>query len=225
MNWSKVIRNNQEAEDAELKELIDSRVGFYDSADLAIGTHSILCEYNKFLNEEIFNQWMLILNELDIIHPMVLYSMANTGITVDVKCAFLIESFEGLAELIASKNSKYKIPEKRKGESHLGNCVKSIINLYGMDIFDKEMEKKEEGFISVLVNSRNRIAHIKSKNGKRVLNGTESILYSIKLSYLYRVVLFSLLGIGYSEYSNKLKESVSQWNDWENVLNNLLLEL
>ena len=42
--------------------------------------------------------------------------------------------------------------------------------------------------------------HIKRNCSGSYLNGPESVLYSIKISFLYRIVLFNLLGISPSLY-------------------------
>lgn len=52
-----------------------------------------------------------------------------------------------------------------------------------------------ETFSAALKESRNRIAHIKAKQGKLFLDGKESVLYLCKLSMLYRIILFDLLEI------------------------------
>ena len=97
---------------------------------------------------------------------------------VDMKCAFLIEAFIGVGEIIQSKKSEFVLPKRKsREESQLGLDLKYIIIHYGQEIFRGEYQKDLEGFVQILVNSRNRIAHIKSKQNGKFLNGDESVLY------------------------------------------------
>ena len=201
---ARILDNGCEIDNAELWELLNGRVGFYKSADFTIGAHSNFLSFSKVLSSDLLALWIDILNELEILHPMVLYSMSNTGLPVDCKCAFLIEAFEALAELVAMKTSTYALPAVAPGESKLGKRLYSLMNLYGRDVFSKEIAVNQDALVGVLVASRNRIAHIKSKQGKRILSGPESVLYAVKLSYLYRIIVLTLLGIDYDEYSDKV---------------------
>jgi len=219
------IVNNGETASSELSKYIENRVGLYKSADFVKGGHSSFVDYDIVLTEELFQKWLTMKSELDITHQMVLYSMADTSLPIDCKCAFLIESFEALAELVKSYNQNYVLPTVKKGESKLGKRLTSILDLYGIDIFKKELDINRDKLVEILVNSRNRIAHIKSRQEKNYLNGPESVLYAVKLSYLYRTVLLSLLDIGYSLYSVKLKKSIESWNSWNGVLDIFLKKL
>ena len=72
------------------------------------------------------------------------------------------------------------------------------------------------------VDSRNRIAHIKTKSDKKYLDGGESLIYTIKMFYLYRVVLFHLIGIELSSYNQKIKKSVDKWDDHNGIVDMFL---
>ncbi len=78
------------------------------------------------------------LEELDIGYPMVLYSMADAGMPIDCKTAFIIESFESLAALLKSIISHSLDLMFINGESALKKYLCAIIGLYGKDIFCKE---------------------------------------------------------------------------------------
>ena len=218
----RIIEDGDETESIELQELLDSRVGFYKSADYTIGEHSSFMPFSKVLSGNLFSAWIEILSELDILHPMVLYSMSNSELPVDCKCAFLIEAFEALAELVAMKISTYSLPPVSRWESKLGKYLSTLMGLYGRDVFSREIAINQDAFVDILVASRNRIAHIKSKQGKRILNGSESVLYAVKLSYLYRIIILSILDIDYDGYSDKVKESVLRWDSWQNALDGIL---
>ena len=221
----KLILGTEEQESDAIKDWMQYRVNLFRSADFTRGSHSKFLDFDSVLTADVFDSWLDIYKELDILHQMVLYSMADTGLPIDCKCAFLIESFEALAELVESKNQNYVLPTVKKGESKLGKRLASIIELYGTDIFARESAVSRDNLVMILVNSRNRIAHIKSKQGKNFINGAESVLYAVKLSYLYRTVLLNLLGIDYSLFSSKLKESVRGWNTWNGILDSFLKKL
>lgn len=212
-------------ESADISALIGHRLNLFDSADFALGNHSSFIDIFSVISDNLYTRWIVLMKELDILHPMVLYCMANTGLPVDCKCANLIESFEALEELINMCDATYTIPKVKKCESKLGKYLEHIIIIYGKSIFSEELVTNQAQFIKILVDSRNRIAHIKSRQGKAYLNGEESILYAIKLSYLYRSVLLKLLGIDSGLYEDKIKASVQNLNEWDNILKTFLLRL
>ena len=75
--------------------------------------------FDQYIDDNVFLKWIKMLEELDIVHPMVLYSMADTGMPIDCKTAFIIESFESLAELIKKYNKSFAKPSYKRGESLL----------------------------------------------------------------------------------------------------------
>lgn len=85
---------------------------------------------------------------------------------------------------------------------------------YGQEIFRGEYQKDLEGFVQILVNSRNRIAHIKSKQNRKFLNGDESVLYLHKLSLMYRIILLDLLDIPLNRYKERLSNRIETINCW-----------
>ena len=222
---SKIITNGIAIKSDDLTQKMTRRLKLFNSADFTIGSHSTFLSFNKYLDKDVFIRWIAMIKELDILHRMVLYSMADTGMPIDCKSAFLIESFEALSELIELYDPSFKRPMVKKGESKLGKYLYAIIEKYGTDIFLNETKADLQKVIEVFVNSRNRIAHIKSKQGKKYLNGEESVLYAIKLSFLYRNVLLILLGVDYSTYSSVIIKSVDDWNNWNGVLNNFLARI
>lgn len=187
----------------------------YYSADFMIGESNRLINFSEALSETLFDDWRMIQEELDIVHNMVLYCLSSVKMPVDMKCAFLIESFSGVGELIQNRRKDFILPKKKnKDESELGLRLKYIISHYGQEIFRDECQRNLGDFIQVLTNSRNRIAHIRSKQGKRFLNGKESVLYLCKLSLMYRIILFDLLNIPQSLYQERLSNRIETINHW-----------
>ena len=61
-------------------------------------------------------------------------------------------------------------------------CIDAVISKYGQDIFDEEYNVNKDKFLQTLVNTRNRIMHIKRNQlTDKFLSGSESILYLMKL--------------------------------------------
>lgn len=118
-------------------------------------------------------------------------------------------------EFIQSKKSEFVLPKRKsREESQLGLDLKYIISHYGQEIFRGEYQKDLEGFVQILVNSRNRIAHIKSKQNRKFLNGDESVLYLHKLSLMYRIILLDLLDIPLNRYKERLSNRIETINCW-----------
>lgn len=197
-------------------------LSYYSSADFIRGTSKFISAL-QFLSDELLDKWIQVENELQLVHPMVLYGMSSVKLPAELKTAILIEAFEPLFELIQKNNSGFKMADalpKSNGakDSKLRRMLESIILEYGADIFEKEIGKDIHSFCQALVNSRNRIFHIKSHTSKLFLDGSESVLYAAKLSMLYRKVLLELLGINYAFYSESLKELACKWNAWNGTL-------
>lgn len=72
----------------------------YFSADFMIGENNRLINFDEVLSETLFSNWCLIQEELDIVHNTALYCLSRVEMPVDMKCAFLIEAFIGVGEII-----------------------------------------------------------------------------------------------------------------------------
>lgn len=82
------------------KNLKKQRLSYFSSADFCSYTVNKLLDFDSVLTTELFEKWEELLIELDVVHQMYLYSLSNSGITVDVKCAFLVELAEPLVEIV-----------------------------------------------------------------------------------------------------------------------------
>lgn len=201
--------------DLYAKKYKETRLSYYKTSPVYFCNHHNLLNYYDILSSKLVESWKNIEEELDIVHPVFLYNVADTGVTCDVKCAYLIECLEALAEIANLKSVK--------GKMLLKDCVRNVISSYGIDIFHEEYKINEEAFLQILVNTRHRLMHIKRKQSiGKFLSGKESILFSVKIYYLYRVVVLSLLGIDYSKYEENLQNSIKYWNEWQNVLHDFL---
>lgn len=198
--------------------LVKGRLSYFSSADFCNYKVSKLLEFNTIITAELFYKWEQLLDELDMVHQMYLYSLSNSKITVDVKCAFLIELAEPLIEIVKAHTNLFSslIPGAR-GTS-LKNCIDALITKYGIDIFNSEVKNDYDRFLSAMVNSRVRIMHIKREQKGVFFNGTESVLYIQKMNLLYRRILFEVLDIAETHYKDSLVRCVSRLDNWNDVL-------
>lgn len=201
------------------------RLSYFSSADFCSYSVDKLLEFDTTLAAELFDKWEKLLDELDVVHQMYLYSLSNSGITVDVKCAFLIELAEPLVEIVKGHTNYFStlIPGARG--TTLKSCLDALITKYGVDIFEKELSNNSEQFLSAMVNSRVRIMHIKREQRGIYFNGNESVLYTLKMSLLYRRIIFEVLGISEINYRDNLLKCVSRLDKWNDVLEHFLLKL
>lgn len=204
--------------------LMHQRLSYFKSSDLVSYKVDKLLEFEEVLNSDLYDKWEHLLEELDIAHQMYLYAMGDTKITVDVKCAFLIELSETLVELLKAYTNSFQKLKPGNGTS-LRACVKALIEEYGKDIFEREMEANEKEFLSTVINSRVRIMHIKRNQKIKYFDGNESVLYILKLSLLYRRILLEILGVEKQVYVDKLRKCVSRLNRWNDTLDKFLLRL
>ena len=115
----------------------------------------------------------------------------------------MIESFLGICEIV-NKKTGLQLPSVSRNQSKFKYYFLMVSEQYGADIFKEEFSINKDKFATILVDSRNRIAHTKSKQNRIYLDGGESVMYLLKLSLLYRVILFNLLGIPQKIYNDKL---------------------
>lgn len=204
--------------------LMHQRLSYFKSSDLVSYKVDKLLEFEEVLNSDLYDKWEHLLEELDIAHQMYLYAMGDTKITVDVKCAFLIELSETLVEVLKAYTNSFQKLKPGNGTS-LRACVKALIEEYGKDIFEREMEANEKEFLSTVINSRVRIMHIKRNQKIKYFDGNEFVLYILKLSLLYRRILLEILGVEKQVYVDKLRKCVSRLNRWNDTLDKFLLRL
>lgn len=205
--------------------LIESRLDYYASASYMRRNYSKLVDSHLVINSNLINKWDKLKMELDINYSMAMYTMSDVAFPVECKCAFLIEAFLTLAELVKKTNDTFILPRVKRSESMLGKYIEAIILEFGMDIFKGEITTNSDKFIEILINSRNRIGHIKSRQGREYLDAQESLLYLVKLSYLYRIVILNLLDVDYMIYKVKLIDSVSVLNNWGSIYSSFVSKL
>lgn len=194
------------------KEYMDRRLPFYNTNNVFKTGNQKLCDWEKILTDSIYSNWITLLEELDIVHQIVLYTTADNGVPMELKLAFLIEIAEPMIELITMKKGIFS-SFADSNRASLKMCLDAIISYYGMDIFSEEY-KDSLNFTQKLVNSRVRIMHTKRNFTKEFITEPYDILmYSVKMNLLYRRVLLDLLGVKYPLYSGEVKRIVEEWKE------------
>lgn len=200
-----------------------TRISYFVSADYC--SKSKLFDFDSVLTSELFDKWEDLLEELDVVHQMYLYALCDCGITVDVKCAFIIELCEPLIEIIKAHTDLFDSLKPGKGTT-LKVCLSKIIDKYGKDIFKNELLPEiYEDFLQAMKNSRVRIMHIKREQKGIFFDGKESVLYIIKMSLLYRKIMFEMLDIDSSIYKDELIQYVKRIEKWDNIFDDFIYKL
>lgn len=221
--------NSEKIDDVKLQayavNILASRLSYFNSADFCRYDIDKLLEFEDVLTPDLFSDWEILLEELDVVHQMYLYSMSNSKITVDIKCAFLIELAEPLIEVVKEYMNFYTSLSPGNRGTSLKMCIDALITKYGTDIFGTELIKCYDQVLSAMVNSRVRIMHIKREQRGAYFNGKESLVYISKMSLLYRRILFEMMRIEEVKYKDKLQKSVDVCNKWNDILDNLMIRL
>ena len=79
------------------------RLSYFESSDFCKSTANKLIDFSDVLSGNLYCVWDDILDELDIVHQVFLYSSSNNGLPVDIKSAFLIEVAEPLVEIVKDR--------------------------------------------------------------------------------------------------------------------------
>lgn len=205
--------------------IMKTRLSYYNSADFCDYKLDKLLDFEKIITTELFDNWIELLDELDIVHQMFLYSTSDSKMPIDVKCAFLIELSEPLVEVVKTNTHFYSSLNPGERGTSLKMCIDALISKYGTDIFAKEIASNYDKFLQTIVNSRVRIMHIKRQQKGLFFNGSESILYAQKMTVLYRRILFEILGIDKELYKEKMASQIKSLDNWNDVQAKFLAKL
>lgn len=204
------------AEDADITQSWkECALACYESADFMCGSMNSLIDFTTVVNSKLYKRWNELREHLDIIHNMVLYCLSSVQMPKDMQCSFMIEAFEGLAGLVAKRKPQIAFEKAKKQESQLKINLLTFMRNYGAILFQDELNNNANEFAQILVNSRNRISHISSKHDRAYLNGEESVIYLMKLSLLYRLILFDLLEVDSTKYERKLRMQAKSINSYD----------
>ena len=207
------------------EHFMKGRLSYFLSADFCNYSIDKMLGFDFIITADLFDRWEKLLDELDIVHQMYLYSLSSSKMPVDIKCAFLIELAEPLVEIVKKYTNFYASLAPGSRGTSLKNCLDALITKYGVEIFRSELSNNYEKFLSAMVNSRVRIMHIKREQKSIYFNGNESILYASKMSLLYRKIMFEMLNIDEVSYRDNLLKCVSKLDKWNDTLERFLAKL
>jgi len=201
-------------------QCFERRLAYFSSSSVFEVSINTLVDYHDILNEDIFDRWINLLKDLDISLNTFFYFTSGLKIPIDVKVAFLIELATPFSEIIKVYDNKFRVEKDENKKTTLKTKLCALIKYAGADVFKAEEEILSE-ICTLLVNSRVRIMHIKRNYQNNYLNGEESILYSVKLSLIYRILIFKLLGINDTKYLDNIHRCTERWNQWNYILERL----
>lgn len=185
----------------------------YTSADFMMRSDNRLVMWANVLNGALLEKWLSLKENIDLVHKMILYCLSSVGMPKDMQCAFMIEAMKGLAGLIHKQDNTFAPELFVKKDVNLKAAILAVIDRYGNDIFSKEYDRNRDKFAQALINTRNRIAHIRDYAERLVLTGEVNVWYIVKLSLLYRITMFELLGISRTEYNSALYNFIQKIDD------------
>ena len=111
------------------------RLSYFCSDNFCKYSFQRLIDFEKVLTSDLFAKWDDLLDELGVVHQMYLYSVSDSKITIDVKCAFLTELAEPLIEIIKERTHYFSSLEPGNRGTSLKNCLDALIGKYGEEIF------------------------------------------------------------------------------------------
>lgn len=74
----------------------------------------------------------------------------------------------------------------------LACCLSAILENYGKPIFTTEYRRRKS-LVNRIVKTRNKVFHVNSRQ-KKALKGSNSGFYAIKLEWMYRYIIWLLMG-------------------------------
>lgn len=184
-----------------------AEVGYFQNAGYK---HKIPLDLNDKEYKKYFLRWIAVEKKLGIISQMVLYANNVRGIPADVRMAMLAECYESLAKNLKRKGLIRIIPEPDtnrlvycpnckqehginiSGKVTLACCLSAILENYGKPVFTTEYRRRKS-LVKRIVKTRNKVFHVNNRQ-KKTLKGSNSGFYVIKLEWMYRYIVWLLMG-------------------------------
>ena len=192
----------------------DNRPPIYQSIDIC---RYRLMELVNFKDIDLSNallEWARVSDELDIAFNMLLYCLSDIHMPIDCKISSMIEMAKPFGEIMKKNNDSFQIERTSdKNKLTLKTALAAVINTFGTEIFRKEINGNFKEFLDMMVNTRNKISHVKSLR-KKCLDGVQCAFYIAKLSLIYRKMIFILIGIDTELYNENIIKAVNAWDKW-----------
>ena len=104
------------------QECLSRRLSYCKTDPAYCYSDHVFLIYDTVISPELLSKWIHLQDELDIVHQVALYNIADTGVTHDVKCANLIECLEPMAEIIGLYDSFFRAWNPARKQQHW-KCV------------------------------------------------------------------------------------------------------
>lgn len=216
---------------AEIRKI---ELGYFQNAEYK---HYIRLHFTDKQYKSYFLRWMKLEKSLGIINQTMLYSSNVRGLPVDLRLAIASECYESLSEMLEDKGSltvkkepdskinqtcpycrqQYEI--KIKGRKTFAARLLAIMEVYGKPIFSTEYRRRKS-LIFRIIKTRNKVFHVKRKfrrSGQskqkleKHLNKKHCRFYSIKLDWMYRYIIWLLLGVNRDELDKAVIQTVEMF--------------
>lgn len=213
------------ADGEEITKFIDNlELGYFRSAGYK---HKIPLDLPNKEYKKYFLRWHKLQNELGIINQMELFGNCIGGITADMRLSMLIECYEALGKRLEKKYGLSVSPEPNtiktvkcskcgannpiaiKGKRTLACYIRAIIDKYGKTVFKTEFRRRKT-LIRCIIKTRNKVFHVNSRQ-KKTLNGKQCGFYSIKLDWMYRYIIWLLLGYDQEELDGLIVREIEKF--------------
>lgn len=193
----------------------DNRSPIYQSIDICRYRLMKLVNFKDIDLSNALLEWARVSDELDIAFNMLLYCLSDIHMPVDCKISSMIEMIKPFGEIMEKSNDSFQIERiGGKNKLTLKTALAAVINTFGTEIFSKEINGDFKEFLDMLVNTRNKISHVKSLQNKKCLDGVQCAFYIAKLSLIYRKMIFILIGIDMELYNENIIKAVNAWDKW-----------
>lgn len=193
----------------------DNRPPIYQSIDICRYRLMKLVNFKDIDLSNALLEWARVSDELDIAFNMLLYCLSDIYMPVDCKISSMIEMTKPFGEIMEKNNDSFQIERiGGKNKLTLKTALAAVINTFGTEIFSKEINGDFKEFLDMLVNTRNKISHVKSLQNKKCLDGVQCAFYIAKLSLIYRKMIFILIGIDTELYNENIIKAVNAWDKW-----------
>lgn len=193
----------------------NNRPPIYKSIDICRHQFMKLVNFKDIDLTNTLLEWARISNELDIAFNMLLYCLSDIHMPVDCKISSIIEMVKPFGEIVENNNRSFHIERnKRTKRMDLRIALETVIQTFGSEIFYKELNGNFQEFLDLLVNTRNKISHVKSLQDKACLDGVQCVFYIAKLSIMYRKIIFMLIGIDDTMYTDNIIKAVEALDNW-----------
>lgn len=193
----------------------DNRPPIYQSIDICRYRLMKLVNFKDIDLSNALLEWARVSDELDIAFNMLLYCLSDIHMPVDCKISSMIEMIKPFGEIMEKNNDSFQIERiGGKNKLTLKTALAAVINTFGTEIFSKEINGDFKEFLDMLVNTRNKISHVKSLQNKKCLDGVQCAFYIAKLSLIYRKMIFILIGINTELYNENIIKAVNAWDKW-----------